>query len=69
MTENKMSQVAALFGKKLNEEFRITRVVRFGANGLEVPSYGWTPSGWIEEEDGLLEQLLSGEAEIVEDEK
>jgi hypothetical protein len=62
MTNNKMKQVAALFNKKLNEEFRISRVVRFGANGLEVHAPG---GGWTEDKEGLLEQLLSGEVEIV----
>ncbi len=65
--QNKMEQVAALFGKKLGEEF--TAVIydevmscKFSHNGLKIK----TPDGWHTSNGGWLSCLLIGEAKIVE---
>ena len=66
MAENKMAEVAALFGKKLGKEFKIihmsvTNTVKFTAYGLEI--YDGLLKKWIIS-SGLLEALLTGEAVI-----
>lgn len=67
---NKMEQVAALFGKKLNEEFvvrlgnRRERMAYFSEKGLYV--LGTTR---FVISDTALKELLVGYAEIVEDEE
>lgn len=72
MAENKMAEVAKMFGKKLGEEFRLKagcgniELVRFCEKGMEYYSVvlcGWKPS------ERMLLLLLTGEAEIAEDEK
>ena len=66
MTENKMEQVAALFGKKLGEEFKVR-----GAFG-EYKAY-FDKGGFMVARKDLwcanssLVDLLTGQAEIVED--
>ena len=70
MAENKMEQVAAIFGKKLNEEFvvrlgnRRERMAYFAGKGLYV--LGTTR---FVISDTALKELLTGQAEIVEDEE
>lgn len=68
MAENKMKQVAKMFGKKLGEEFCLKagcgniELVRFCEKGMEyysVPLCRWKPS------ERILILLLTGEAEIV----
>ena len=69
-TENKMEQVAALFGKKLGEHFRVKNEPYndyvFTEEGLYVvdTSNVWVPT----QEPIILHDLLTGEAEIAEDE-
>lgn len=71
-TKNKMEQVAALFGKKLGEEFQ-ARIVgnkfetkcRFTANGFQQT----VVDGLWHDNDAFLSLLLTGKAEIVRDEK
>lgn len=60
---NKMEQVAALFGKKLNEEFTVKYQyydglykVRFTKHGLEMSKRGYF----------AIETLLTGETVIVD---
>ena len=71
MTENKMEAVAALFGKKLNEEFRVVSddsldcICRFDENHiLEIKDMC---GRWVQVYS-VLNELLTGKAEIVEDE-
>lgn len=70
MTENKMEAVAKLFGKKLGEKFAarygVIQTCQFTLNGLEL--YDSYIKEWVEEEF-WLKYLLTGEAEIVGDEK
>lgn len=71
-TKNKMAEVAALFGKKLGEEFW-ARIVgnkfeikcRFTASGFQQT----VVDGLWHDNDAFLILLLTGEAEIVEDEE
>ena len=69
MAENKMEQVAALFCKKLGERF-IADIV----DGERVGYCWFTPTGlegqWLKGDraDIFLVKLLTGQAEIVEDE-
>lgn len=65
MAENKMAQVAALFGKKLNEKFKLRMSgyaedydAHFTAKGLVVTYFNYP--------DALFE-LLIGKAVIVDD--
>jgi hypothetical protein len=69
MAENKMAQVAALFGKKLGEEFNARK------KGAEVGNQVmFSPLGVVyvdapeDRQNWLLAGLLTGEYEIVEDE-
>jgi hypothetical protein len=76
MTENKMAQVAALFGKKLNEPFKIRfNILNGEANGvisyeyyvfMENGLYRILEMGTSIEAYALL-YLLNGNAEIVEE--
>jgi hypothetical protein len=69
MAENKMAEVAKMFGKKLGEEFGIKREIvtnkaRFTKDGLEF--YDFLSDQWI----GFnkpLQELLTGTAVIVDD--
>jgi hypothetical protein len=68
MAENKMAQVAAMFGKKLGEKF--TAVIwdemqkcKFTYEGLKVKAL----DGDWHKSDNWLRCLLIGEAKIVED--
>lgn len=70
MIENKIVEVAALFGKKLDEEFWARLVgnkfeikCRFTANGFEQT----VVDGLWCDNDVFLTLLLTGRAEIVED--
>jgi hypothetical protein len=70
MAENKMAQVAAMFGKKLGEEFTARLKVGFEINckftneGLkqEIVDGDWYDN------DNFLRRLLTGQAEIVDGE-
>jgi hypothetical protein len=71
MAENKMEQVAQMFGKKLGERFSIIRYgkrydARFLERGFEV--YG-LENPYVDMDAFVLENLLTGRAEIVEDEE
>lgn len=70
MAENKMEQVAALFGKKLDENFKAViwdsiMECRFTNGGLEIK----LDNGLYRNNGNWLSCLLTGEAEIVEDEQ
>lgn len=78
MTNNKMGQVAAMFGKKLGEEFKIKRFrysldgnklaivndARFSENGLEIYDTRFEQWRVFSEES---REILTGEAVIVDD--
>jgi hypothetical protein len=69
MAENKMAQVAQMFGKKLGQRFTINKYGnKFDAifldTGLRI--YG-IDNPYVEIESFVLMDLLTGEAEIVED--
>lgn len=68
---NHMEEVAALFGKKLKERFCIIRYgkrydARFLERGFEV--YG-LENPYVDMDSFVLMDLLTGQAEIVEDEE
>ena len=68
MAENKMEQVAALFGKKLGEEFKVKWE---GTDGeMYHAIYHFSNLGIIKGRNdsnrGMLTALLTGQAEIVE---
>lgn len=72
MAENKMEQVAAMFGKKMEEEFEIMRISgnrckicqgKFTDKGLFI--CGWTDRPF--QSDAVMRQLLTGRAEIVKE--
>lgn len=70
-TKNKMAEVAKLFGKELKERFCIIRYgdrydARFLERGFEV--YG-LENPYVDMDSFVLMDLLTGKAEIVEDEK
>lgn len=65
---NKMEAIAAMFGKKLNEDFKAViwdSVIecKFTHNGLKIKM----SDGWRTTNGGWLSCLLTGEAKIVED--
>ena len=69
MAENKMEQVAELFGKKLNERFTISRhghkyEARFFSEGFEVLGL---ENPYVDTDPFVLMDLLIGEAEIMRD--
>lgn len=69
MAENKMAQVAELFGKKLNERFTISRhghkyEARFFSEGFEVLGL---ENPYVDTDPFVLMDLLIGEAEITRD--
>jgi hypothetical protein len=69
MAKNKMPQVAQMFGKKLGERFCIIRYgkrydARFLERGFEV--YG-IENPYVDMEAFVLDDLLTGRAEIAED--
>jgi hypothetical protein len=71
MAENKMAKVAQMFGKELKERFCIIRYgvrydARFLERGFEV--YG-LENPYVDMDSFVLEDLLAGRAEIVEDEE
>lgn len=66
MAENKMAQVAEMFGKKLDEVFTVTYVdmvvnANFTSQGLCVGDMSWEYGARV------LSMMLLGEAEIVEE--
>lgn len=68
---NHMEQVAQMFGKKLGERFCIIRYgvrydARFLERGFEV--YG-LENPYVDMDSFVLEDLLTGRAEIAEDKK
>jgi hypothetical protein len=69
MAENKMAEVAKMFGKELGEEFKIQSftgrvwIAKFTLNGLK---HCHNASEWLRGSD-YLKDLLTGEAEIVEE--
>ena len=70
MAENKMEQVAALFGKKFREPFKVK------SKEITVSAYFSDGGLWLCPDDGFrnlnhpwLISLLTGNAEIVEGEK
>ena len=64
MAMNKMTEVAALFGKELNEEFTLRGVkAKLCEDGLYVKYNSSYSNGWILN-DRLLIDLLTGKAEI-----
>ena len=70
MAENKMEQVAALFGKRLGERFTVERDhdrfdCRFMKNGLE--TFGAYENPFMDFDVCILEELLTGRAVIVDD--
>lgn len=82
MTDNKMEQVAAMFGKKLNEPFSAYEVdkkgnnISFTENGVPIGNYVmFSKRGVVyvdapdDEQDWLLIGLLTGMVKIVEDKK
>jgi hypothetical protein len=73
MTENKMAQVAALFGKKLDEPFQVQIEViekvytyKFSKNGLLVKGHDGIGVCWTRTDAGLT-LMCRGLVEIVED--
>ena len=67
MAENKMTEVAALFGKRLGEEFKVkcqagdVILCRFSEKRLWYWQHDWFIS------DNVLVQLIAGEAVIVDE--
>jgi hypothetical protein len=71
MAENKMAEVAALFGKKLGHTFRVVShvrkidaCVRFTNDGLEYYDYMCKK---CYPTDAFLREILTGQAVIVDD--
>lgn len=71
MAENKIEQVAAMFGKKLGEEFRVDEkncrknmICKITEKGLFF--YHTTYEAWWQD-SGLLSDLITGEAVIVDE--
>ena len=69
MAENKIEEVAAMFGKKLGESFKVK------SKGITVSAYFSDGGLWLCPDDGFrnlnhpwLISLLTGNAEIVEGE-
>ena len=74
MAENKMDQVAAMFGKRFGEEFTIKRSFgfdfegHFSERGFEFWGKDATNNeGWYSDDGRLILELLTGEAVIVDD--
>lgn len=72
MAENKMAEVARLFGKELDEQFYIIihgkkRIARFTVFGLSVLDESANPCEWDLGNSRLLECLMIGEAVIVDE--
>jgi hypothetical protein len=71
MAKNKMSQVAALFGKRLGEEFKVKRTIGdfyevtvvITANGLFLRG----KNAIVVNRMGVLEDLLTGKAVITDE--
>jgi hypothetical protein len=69
MADNKMEQVAAIFGKELDEQFYIVihkkkYIARFTVFGLSVLDESANPCEWDLGHSRLLECLFTGEAVI-----
>ena len=70
MAENKMEQVAMMFGKKLGERFTVERDhdrfdCRFTKHGLD--TFGVYENPYMSFDVFILEELLTGRAVIVND--
>ena len=70
MTENKMAEVAKLFGKKLGERFTVKRDnmmfdCRFTKHGLD--TFGVYENPYMSFDTFILEELLTGRTVIVDD--
>lgn len=68
MAENKMAEVAKLFGKKLNERFTVKRDYmmfdcRFTKHGLD--TFGVYENPYMSFDGFILEELLTGKVVIV----
>ncbi len=71
MAENKMAEVARMFGKELGEEFKVKGTIRdfyevtvaFTSNGLFLRG----KNAIVVNRMGVLEDLLTGEAVIVDE--
>ena len=66
MTKNKMSQIAALFGKKLNEEFTVKKDEYKARVKITEDGLAYAQPITREFDDELLVQMIKGSAEIVE---
>jgi len=71
MNENKMPEVARLFGKKMNEPFhiesnvhKVKSWVRFNESGMQY--YDEVCQRWYPT-DGFLKEIITGRAVIVDD--
>ncbi len=74
MAENKMEQVAKIFGKKLNEEFVVgicgeLKAKRHKCKLTEEGLYEWYEDWqkWVFDPDDILHDLLTASAVIVDD--
>lgn len=78
MAENKMEEVAAMFGKELGEKFKIYRIAQ--RDRCEIINGKFTERGLLttcclsleddydfDRNDLIMRQLLTGKAEIVEE--
>jgi hypothetical protein len=69
MAENRMADVAKMFGKKLNEPFKVewegkkVRVM-FDEDYLCIMNFGY---GWHGVADKILRELITGEAVIIDE--
>lgn len=69
MAENKMGQVAQMFGKKLGEEFNVEWkgkkvMVMFDVDYLCIMNFGY---GWHTVQDEILRKLITGKAVIIDE--
>ena len=67
MAGNKMEQIASMFGKNLGEEFKVSDVIKYWARFTSIGYFVYIDGyGWMIDKD-LFMELLTGEAEIVDD--
>lgn len=70
MNDNKMEQVAKLFGKKLGEKFKVKSGIRnsYSATVVFTPSgfFIWNGGGVVVNRMTILDDLLTGEAVIID---
>jgi hypothetical protein len=70
MAENRMTEVAALFGKRVGERFTVERDhdrfdCRFTKHGLD--TFGVYENPYMSFDVFILEELLTGKAVIIDD--